>query len=228
MARYLVVGGSRGIGLSITEELLTQGHEVIVLSRTEGGLPTSGLLTYIPFDATVNEMPDIGIDQLDGMVYCPGSIVLKPFHRLSADDIRGEMEVNTFGAVRVLQHVYPQLKKNGGSVVLFSTVAVRSGMAFHAGIAMTKGALEGLCRSLAAEWAPSIRVNAIAPSLTRTDLAEKLLNTPEKLEASGKRHLLGRVGEAADQAAMAVFLLTDKITWITGQVIGINGGMSMA
>jgi NAD(P)-dependent dehydrogenase (short-subunit alcohol dehydrogenase family) len=162
------------------------------------------------------------------VVYAPGTINLKPFHRISMDDFKKEMEVNFFGAVRVLQACLKGLKKSSTpSVVLYSTVAVQTGMGFHAGIASAKGAIEGLTRSLAAEWAPSkIRVNAIAPSLTETPLASALLSTPEKKEASDKRHPLGRIGSSEDIAASTVFLLSPQSSWMTGQILHVDGGMS--
>jgi NAD(P)-dependent dehydrogenase (short-subunit alcohol dehydrogenase family) len=156
------------------------------------------------------------------------TINLKPFHRISIEDFQKEMDVNFFGAVRVLQACLKGLKKsNVASVVLFSTVAVQTGMGFHAGVASAKGAIEGLTRSLAAEWAPSkIRVNAIAPSLTDTPLAASLLATPDKKESSDKRHPLGRVGTPEDIAKAALYLLSEDSSWMTGQIIHIDGGMS--
>jgi NAD(P)-dependent dehydrogenase (short-subunit alcohol dehydrogenase family) len=162
------------------------------------------------------------------LVYCPGTINLKPFHRIAISDFQNEMDINFFGAVRVLQACLKGLKKSdSASVVLFSTVAVQTGMGFHAGIASAKGAVEGLTRSLAAEWAPSkIRVNSIAPSLTDTPLASNLLSTPEKKEASDKRHPLGRIGSPEDLANAAFYLLSENSSWMTGQILHLDGGMS--
>lgn len=164
---------------------------------------------------------------VDGLVYAPGSINLKPFNRLSVDDFKNDFEINVLGAVKMIQKLLPNLKKSeSASVVLFSSVAAKLGMPFHASIAASKNAVEGLTKSLAAEFsAQKIRVNAIAPSLTDTNLASQLLATPEKREASAKRHPLQRVGTAEEIAEMAAFLVSDKSSWITGQVFGIDGGM---
>ena len=223
---HLIIGGSKGIGRALAAELLAQGHRVFCGSREREGTPEGA--TWFRFDALTDNLPEeVTAATLHGVAYCPGSMVLKPFRSLSADQFRSDMELHVLGAVRVLQAVQPALQRSGGaSVLLFSTVAVGQGMPFHATIAAAKGAVEGLTRSLAAEWAPTIRVNAIAPALTDTPLAGKLLSSPEKMEAAGKRHPLQRVGRPEDIASLGAFLLDSRNSWITGQVIGVDGGMS--
>ena len=222
----LIVGGTRGIGRRLAERLMAAGRLVITAGRTEDAPP--GVFKHILFNATEQQLPvDELPDSLGGLVYCPGSIDLKPLRALTAEDMRRAFEINAVGAFRCIQVCVDRLKRAPGSgVVLFSTVAVQRGMAFHASVAAAKGAVEGLTRSLSAELAPTVRVNCIAPGLTRTGLAEKLLNTPEKEKASADRHPMKRIGEADDIAAMAQFLLSKEATWITGQVIGVDGGMS--
>jgi NAD(P)-dependent dehydrogenase (short-subunit alcohol dehydrogenase family) len=165
---------------------------------------------------------------LHGMVYCPGTIRLKPFARLTREEFLEDLQVNYLGAAHLIQACLPNLKKSasGASILLFSTVAVGIGMPFHASIAGAKGAVEGLTRSLAAELAPRIRVNAIAPSLTDTPLASSLLASEEKRQAAAERHPLKRIGSPQDMARLAVFLLSDAAGWITGQVLHADGGMS--
>ena len=182
---------------------------------------------HLTWDATAGDFP---VDQLpetlEGLVYCPGSIRLQPFSRLRDEDFRADFELNLLGAVRVLRAALPCLKAAGrASVVLFSTVAVGTGMPMHASIAAAKGAVEGLTRSLAAELAPGIRVNAIAPSLTDTPLAAGLLRSERQRAAAAERHPLGRIGQPSDLAAAALFLLSEEAGWVTGQVLHVDGGM---
>lgn len=225
---YLIVGGSSGIGLSLVQQLSRDSHHIFVLSRTGESLKEIDSVTHISADVLDDEIPvDALPDQLDGVVYCPGTITLKPFRSVRPDQFRKDFEINVVGAVRVLQSVEKLLKKgNNPSVVLFSTVAVKQGLPFHSSIAAAKGAVEGLVKSLAAEWAPRIRVNGIAPSLTDTPLASRLLSSDEKKEAGKKRHPLNRYGQPEDIAQMAGFLLSEKSSWITGQIFGVDGGMS--
>jgi NAD(P)-dependent dehydrogenase (short-subunit alcohol dehydrogenase family) len=226
MANFLIVGGTSGIGSTIVENLIQQGNNVITFSRNSTQTSPNDNHQHFIWDATNPETPSINFTHLDGLVYCPGTINLKPFHRFTDEEILEEFTTNTLGAVRILRNMLPLLKKSTSpSVVLFSTVAVQTGMPFHANISMAKGAIEGLTRSLAAEWAPLIRVNAIAPSLTQTPLAEKLTSTPEKIEASAKRHPLQKIGTPQNIADAALFLLSDKSSWITGQIIHVDGGM---
>lgn len=225
MSNYLIVGGTRGIGHALAGQLIAQGHSVTLWARHVAEVVGARVIVNNPAEQApdTSGLPEV----LDGVVYCPGTINLKPFARLSADDFLQDLQINLLGAVRTLQAVAPLLKKSEqASVVLFSTVAVALGMPFHASIAASKGALEGLVKSLAAEWAPAVRVNAIAPSLTKTTLAEKLINSPEKLDAAAKRHPLQQLGEAEDIAAMAAFLLSPQARWMTGQIIAMDGGMS--
>ena len=226
MKNIVVVGGTKGIGKQIVE--LLDDYNVFVLARSIDELNNHVNKHFISFDATQNSIDLSALPSvIDGIVYCPGTINLKPFHRLTAEDFYNDWKINFMGAVKVIQHLLPKLKMAAlPSIVLFSTVAVGSGMPFHASIASAKGAVEGLTKSLAAELAPKVRVNCIAPSLTNTSLAEKLVNTPEKIESGGKRHPLQRIGLPADIAEMACFLLSDKAGWITGQIFHIDGGMS--
>jgi NAD(P)-dependent dehydrogenase (short-subunit alcohol dehydrogenase family) len=223
MSKYLIVGGTTGIGEELAKILDGKGHQVIVTGRGANASPVG---TFINWDASSDSPLNIQSEQLDGVVYCPGTIALKPFHRFTDEEILQDFKINALGAARILRETFPLLKKSSSpAVVLFSTVAVQTGMAFHSSIGMAKGAIEGLTRSLAAEWAPTVRVNAIAPSLTNTPLAEKLLSTPEKIEAGNKRHPLARVGSPRDLAAMAAFLLSEDASWITGQILHVDGGI---
>jgi 3-oxoacyl-[acyl-carrier protein] reductase len=226
---YVVVGGSKGIGLSLVHKLVKNGHKVTVLSRSSGLLPSDPMITHIPYDTTSKESETLLLpDEIDGVAYCPGSIVLKPFKSISDDQFLDDFNINVLGAVKIIKATLAGLKKsqNHPGIVLFSTIAVTQGMPFHASIAASKGAIEGLTRSLAAEFAPSIRVNAIAPSLTQTDLASKLLSSPEKIENAAQRHPLKAIGMPEDLADMACFLLSDQAKWITGQIMHVDGGMS--
>jgi NAD(P)-dependent dehydrogenase (short-subunit alcohol dehydrogenase family) len=226
----LIVGGTSGIGQALVKQLAEQKHSIYVLSRKADNLPSASNISHIQFDATADDYPaDELPDTIDGLAYCPGTITLKPFKNLKQEDFQHDLAINFFGAIKVLQGSYKALRKADGkaSVVLFSTVAVQQGMAFHASIAAAKGALEALARSLAAEWSPDIRVNCIAPSLTDTPLASHLLSSEDKVESSQKRHPLRSIGSPGQLADMANFLLnSDAAQWMTGQTIGVDGGMA--
>jgi 3-oxoacyl-[acyl-carrier protein] reductase len=225
---YLVIGGSSGIGLELAKKLLNQGHNVYAASRHKGDLPNEAKFIELDVLENIESLKLALPEKIDGLAYCPGTINLKPFARLKEEDFLNDYKVNVLGAVKVIQSVFNNLKNAGNSsIVLFSTVAVQQGMGFHASIAAAKGAIEGLTKSLAAEFASiKIRVNAIAPSLTATPLASQLISTPERKEASDKRHPLGRIGTAEELADAAYFLISPQSSWITGQILGIDGGMS--
>lgn len=221
----LLIGGSHGIGKSIVTQLKNE-HNVFVASRTNDEVDEDA--TYLKFDVLEDSITDLDLPEvIHGLVYCPGSINLKPFKMLSPKTFQEDMDINFMGLVKVVHGLLPKLKNaEQASLVFFSTVAVKVGMPFHTSVAAAKGAIEGFAKALAAEYAPNFRVNVIAPSLTDTPLAKKLLSSDEKKEKMGERHPLNRVGSVDDIADMACFLLEDKSTWITGQVFGVDGGMS--
>ena len=227
MKNYLVIGGSSGIGKALTSLLALEGnvHATYNQNKTESSVPT---VNYYRLDVSQEELDlDDLPDEIHGVAYCPGSINLMPFKRIKPEQFAEDFELQVNGAIKVIQKVLPNLKKaENASILLFSTVAVQNGFNFHSQVAVSKGAIEGLTRSLAAELAPKIRVNAIAPSLTDTPLASKLLSTEEKKIANAQRHPLKTIGNPENIAELGAFLLSDKSKWITGQIIHADGGMS--
>jgi len=226
MKNILLIGGSYGIGLAIAKELQYE-NKVFVASRTNEEIAEMHV-THIPFDATTDTLDTSKLPEIiDGLVYCPGSINLRPFKGLKPDAFESDLQINFISLVKVIQSVLPNLTaSNQSSIVLFSSVAASMGMPFHTSVAAAKGAIEGFAKALAAEYAPKIRVNVIAPSLTDTPLAEKFLSNDDKKEKSAQRHPLKRVGTSDDMAQMASFLLSEKSSWISGQIFHVDGGMS--
>ena len=226
MKNILLIGGSYGIGLAIAKELQYE-NKVFIASRTNENVADMNI-THIPFDASsdtldISKLPEL----IDGLVYCPGSINLRPFKALKIDAFENDLQINFLNAVKVIQTVLPNLTaSNQSSIVLFSTVAVKMGMPFHTSVSASKGAIEGFAKALAAEYAPKVRVNVIAPSLTDTPLATKFLNSDEKKEKSAARNPMKKVGTSDDIAQMATFLLSENSNWISGQIFHVDGGMS--
>lgn len=222
MSTIIVVGGSKGIGNAIVTSLLSS-HNIINISRTEPEVSHNNL-THYSCDVLNDELPNI--EAADGLVYCPGSINLKPISRLSIDDFKNDFEINVLGAVKVIQKYLPILKNgNKPSILLFSTVASKLGMPFHASVAASKSAVEGLTKSLGAELAPTIRVNAIAPTVTNTDLASKLLRNERMIENMNERHPLKKYLEPQEVADMATFLLSEKAASLSGQIFEMDCGI---
>jgi len=222
--KILLIGGSHGIGLELVQ-LLKDTHEVYVASRTSEQLPSLGV-THIPFDVLTDTLDLSRLpEDLDGFVFCPGSINLKPIKMLGLEAFREDMELNFFSLVKTVKDILPRMAE-GSSMVFFSTVAVAVGMPFHTSVAAAKGAIEGFAKALAAEYTPKVRVNVIAPSLVDTPLAARLLNNDRKKEMMAERHPLKRVGTAKEIAQMAAFLLKEDSSWMTGQVLRVDGGMS--
>lgn len=238
-APILIVGGSGGIGSAVASALAAQGQPIHLVGRDPARLAavagplgaTTSVADVADADAlerAVGEAADMGGGALQGLCYAVGTITLKPLARLTEADFERDFRINALGAARAAQAALPALRRAEGtaSVLLFSTVAVAQGFASHASVAMAKGAVEGLTLALAAELAPKVRVNAIAPSLTRTPLAAGLTANPSMAEAIAQMHALQRLGDPADIAPLASLLLSPGADWITGQIIGVDGGRS--
>lgn len=222
MKTIVVIGGSKGIGNAIVNALV-ESHHIVNISRTSP-VEEHPNLTHYNCDILSEELPDL--ESVDGLVYCPGSINLKPVSRLSLDDFREDFEINVLGAVKAIQKYLPLLKKGvNPSILLFSTVAAKLGMPFHASIATSKSGVEGLVKSLGAELAPTIRVNAIAPTVTDTELASKLLRNEKMIENITERHPLKKFLNPEEVAGMAEFLLSDKAASLSGQIFEMDCGI---
>jgi NAD(P)-dependent dehydrogenase (short-subunit alcohol dehydrogenase family) len=222
MKTIIIVGGSKGIGEAIIEKLIPN-YLIINLSRSKPHIEHQNL-THYNCDILSDELP--AIDRAGGLIYCPGSINLKPFKRLSLDDFRTDFEINVIGAVRSIQAYAPALvQSENGSIVLFSTVATAMGMPFHASVSTAKSAVEGLMKSVAADLAPKVRVNAIAPTITQTDLAAKLLRNERMIENTIQRHPLKKFLDPSEVAAMAEYLISNGSKSVSGQVFKLDCGI---
>lgn len=223
MGTYVIAGSSGTVAGVLAKTLAGQGHRLITVSRREA-LPESAKHLQIR-QYTRSELPECN-EPVDGLVYFPGTIRLKPFHRITADEFLEDLHINTLGAIELVQHFLPGLQKSGkASVVFISSVAAQTGMPFHSSVSLAKGALEGLAKALAAEYAPHIRFNVVAPSLMDTTMGEKFLNTADKRENARKRNPMKHIGEPKDLSAVIQFLLSRDSGWMTGQTIAVDGGM---
>jgi len=222
MRKIVVVGGSKGIGHAIVQSLIEE-NIVVNISRT-APLQPHAYLTHYNCDILADDLPEI--EAIDTLIYCPGSINLKPIARLKLQDFREDFEINVIGAVKAVQKYLPKLKKGENpSILLFSTVAAKLGMPYHASVAAAKSAVEGLAKSLGAELAPTIRVNAIAPTVTETDLASKLLRNDRMIESITERHPLKKFLKPNEVADLATFLISDKAKSISGQIFELDCGI---
>ena len=230
--KYLIVGATGSIGSNLAEQLYTLGKEIHLVGRDEERIKTLSEkfnCSYSIVDVLESGFVDklkSDIDEVKGIAYCVGSIDLKPFRMVTETDFNKCMKLNLYSAIELIKGYQEKLKKNKGSVVLFSTVAAQRGFTNHSIIASTKAAVEGLTVSLAAEFAPNIRVNCIAPSLTNSKIAEPMLKNKVLAEGIAKAHPLKRIGEGKDSASLAKFLITEESSWVTGQIIAVDGGRS--
>ncbi|MCC5922952.1 MAG: SDR family oxidoreductase [Crocinitomicaceae bacterium] len=221
MKNYLIVGGSRGIGKEIVNQI-PENSTIHVISRSGYSGERKNVTNYL-IDVTTEDFPEI--DNIDHLIYCPGSIQLKPINSLKIEDFQADFDINVLGAVKAIKQYHRIIKRQKGSIVLFSTVASKIGMPFHASVAASKAAVEGLGKSLAAEFAPEIRVNVIAPTVTDTDLASHILRNEKAREATADRHPMKQFLNPSDVAALALFLTSDNAKAITGQIIGMDAGI---
>ena len=232
--KYLIFGATGSIGSSLAQQLKDSNQEAHLISRNEDEL--KALSEKLGFSFTVADVledgfidqikPDISDDIIKGLAYCIGSIDLKPLKRVTESDMNKCMKLNLYSAIEAIQGFQDELKKSNGSIVLFSSVAAQKGFTNHTIIASAKAAIEGLTVTLAAEFAPSIRVNCIAPSLTDSKISQSMLKSEVVAEALAKAHPLKRLGEGKDSASLAKFLLSGENSWVTGQIIGVDGGRS--
>ena len=230
--KYVIFGATGSIGSSLAEQLKNSGNDIHLVARNESEL--APILEKLGCSHTVADVLEDGfiekvksdISEIKGLAYCIGSIDLKPLRMINEQDFQKCMKLNLYSAVEAIKGYQESLKKNKGSIVMFSTVAAQRGFTNHAIIASAKAAVEGLTVSLAAEFAPNIRVNCVAPSLTKSKIAEPMLKNAALAVGIAKAHPLKRLGEGKDSASLAKFLLTEDSSWITGQVIAVDGGRS--
>ena len=230
--KYLIFGATGSVGSSLAEQLKNSGNDIHLVARNESEV--KAIAEKLGCSYTVADVLEDGfiekvktdINDIKGIAYCVGSIDLKPLRMVTEADMNKCMKLNLYSAIEAIKGFQESLKKNKGSVVLFSTVAAQRGFTNHTIIASAKAAVEGLTVTLAAEFAPHIRVNCIAPSLSKSKIAEPMLKNPAIAEGIAKAHPLKRLGEGKDSAALAKFLITEESSWITGQIIAVDGGRS--
>jgi NAD(P)-dependent dehydrogenase (short-subunit alcohol dehydrogenase family) len=230
--KYLIFGATGSVGSSLAEQLKNSGNDIHLVARNESEV--KAIAEKLDCSYTVADVLDdefiekvkLDINEIKGVAYCVGSIDLKPLRMVTETDMNKCMKLNLYSAIEAIKGFQESLKKNKGSVVLFSTVAAQRGFTNHTIIASAKAAVEGLTVTLAAEFAPHIRVNCIAPSLSKSKIAEPMLKNPAIAEGIAKAHPLKRLGEGKDSAALAKFLITEESSWITGQIIAVDGGRS--
>ena len=230
--KYLIFGATGSVGSSLAEQLKNSGNDIHLVARNESEvkiiaekLGCSYTIADVLEDGFIEKVKS-DINDIKGISYCVGSIDLKPLRMVTEADMNKCMKLNLYSAIEAIKGFQESLKKNRGSVVLFSTVAAQRGFTNHTIIASAKAAVEGLTVTLAAEFAPNIRVNCIAPSLSKSKIAEPMLKNPAIAEGIAKAHPLKRLGEGKDSAALAKFLITEESSWVTGQVIAVDGGRS--